>query len=61
MKDKKTKQEELADIEAKLERIKEMRRKAAEREYSAWYFLLLDQREKCYKAKADALRKEMEQ
>lgn len=61
MKEEKTKQEELADIEAKLERIKGMRRKAAEREYSAWYFLLLNQREKCYRSKADALRKEMEE
>lgn len=60
MKEEKTKQEELADIEAKLERIKDMRRKATEHEYSAWYFLLLDQREKCYKDKAEALRKEME-
>lgn len=60
MKEEKTKQEELADIEAKLERIKGMRRKATERGYSAWYFLLLDQREKCYKSKADALRKEMQ-
>lgn len=60
MKEEKTKQEELADIEAKLERIKDMRRKATERGYSDWYFLLLDQREKCYKSKADALRKEMQ-
>ena len=60
MKEEKTKQEGLADIEAKLERINGMRRKATERGYSDWYFLLLDQLEKCYKSKADALRKEME-
>ena len=60
MKEEKTKQDELADIEAKLERCKAMRKKATERDYSAWYFALLDQREKCYKDKAEALRKELE-